>query len=93
MKRQYIELYNRIDKILWEDWDPIGVNDNENIRDEYSSYVPYIVKLKTDGADIVKIANHLYQLETGSLGMNGSMERCREIAQKIIELQKPKTAM
>ena len=33
-------LYKRIDEILWEDWDPIGVNDVEEARDEYQSYLP-----------------------------------------------------
>lgn len=28
------ELYDAIDEILWKDWDPIDINDNENIRDE-----------------------------------------------------------
>lgn len=90
MKKQYKELYDKIDEILWSDWDPIGINDIENIRDEYSSYVPYIVKLKLEGADIIKIANHLYQLETVSIGMTGNkelvMEHCKEIAQQIIDL-------
>ena len=29
------KLYKAIDEILWKDWDPIGVNDIEDVRDEY----------------------------------------------------------
>ena len=35
-----------IDEILWNDWDPIGVNDTEGARGEYSSYALQIFGLK-----------------------------------------------
>lgn len=28
-------------RILWEDWDPIGVNDHPGAIDEYDSYAPF----------------------------------------------------
>lgn len=86
MKRKSTTLFDAIDTILWEDWDPIGINENKNIRDEYKGYVPFIVNLKLRDANIKKIANHLYQLEAVSMGMCGSMERCEYIAQKINDL-------
>lgn len=86
MNKQYKELYKKIDEILWNNWDPIGVNDIEAIRNEYKSYVPYIVNLKVRGADIIKITNHLFQLESVTMGMVGSKDRCKEIAQKIFNL-------
>ncbi len=86
MKKEDVSLYKTIDEILWFDWDPIGVNDNEEIRDEYQGYTPQVFKLKKDGADLNKIAKHLYQLETVSMGMNGNLEQCKEIAEKIINL-------
>ena len=49
-------LYNEIDKILWEDWDPIGVNDCEGARDEYSSYVPQIYRLIFEDEDTEKMS-------------------------------------
>ncbi|NDV56883.1 hypothetical protein [Bacteroides sp. 519] len=82
-KKRYIA----IDEILWKDWDPIGVNDNENLRDEYQSYTPHVFKLKKEGADLHKIARHLYQLETVGMGMSGNLMRCEVIAEKIIELK------
>ncbi|WP_085537070.1 hypothetical protein [Massilibacteroides vaginae] len=87
MEKKYKELHKKIDEILWNDWDPIGVNDIECIRNEYSSYVPYIVNLKMKGADVEKITRHLFHLESESMGMNGNIERCKEIAQKIITLK------
>lgn len=84
------ELYIAIDEILWKDWDPISVNDNENIRDEYQGYTPQVFKLKKEGADLHKIAQHLYQLETVDMGMTGDkdlvLNHCKAIAQRILDL-------
>ena len=86
MKGLYKDLYEKIDEILWADWDPIGLNNNEDIRDEYSSYVPYIVKLKMSGADIVKISSYLYHLESVVMGMGGNMNRCKDVALEILNI-------
>ena len=29
MKQEHKEFYNQIDEILWQDWNPIGINDEE----------------------------------------------------------------
>ncbi|ESU21253.1 hypothetical protein NAT47_12380 [Flavobacterium sp. HXWNR69] len=80
-------LYQKIDEILWKSWDPIGLNDNENCRSEYQSYTRYIFKLKVEGADKVKISNHLHQLTTVSMGLSGNKKHCDEIAQEIFDLK------
>lgn len=36
MTSEHKELYKAIDEVLWNDWDPIGVNDIAP-RDEYQS--------------------------------------------------------
>lgn len=80
------ELYNAIDEILWNDWDPIGVNDNAP-RDEYQRYTPIIFSLKINGEDSETIAAKLYEIETVTIGVMGSIEHCRQIAEKIINLK------
>ncbi|MVN23473.1 hypothetical protein [Mucilaginibacter arboris] len=84
MTKQYEKLYKVIDEILWKDWDPIGVNDIEDVRDEYQSYTPQIFSLTIQGADKVKIAEQLYKIETVNMGFTGNKNHCEEIAQKII---------
>lgn len=83
-------LYQAIDEILWRDWDPIGVNDNEDARNEYQSYTPHIFSLRKQGADIEIIAQYLYQSETISMGITGNKElalnHCKAVAQKILNL-------
>ena len=86
MKTEHKELYKQIDEILWQDWDPIGINDEENIRDEYCVYVTKVFSLKIHGADKNKIAEYLYEMETINIGTNGNNQNCEFVAQKIINL-------
>ena len=44
-----LQLYKAIDKILWNDWDPISMKVHKGPRDEYESYVPAIFSLKIKG--------------------------------------------
>ena len=84
-KSKWKKLYLEIDEILWNDWDPIEVNDLAP-RDEYQSYTPMIFTLKRKGATEEEIANKLYQIETETIGVAGNQKHCKEVARKIIEL-------
>ncbi len=50
---------HEIHRILWEVWDPIGVNQDPNARDEYSSYVGGVFELLVNHASDDAIAEHL----------------------------------
>ena len=86
MTAEHKELYKAIDEILWNDWDPIGVNDIAP-RDEYQSYTPTIFSLKINGADTETIAKKLNEIETVKIGVFGSIDHCRQIAEKVINLK------
>jgi len=86
MTSEQKKLYKAIDEILWNDWDPIGVNDIAP-RDEYQSYTPTIFKLKTIGADIETIAKTLHEIETVTIGVVGDIDHCRQVAERIINLK------
>lgn len=66
------QLYRKIDKILWKEWDPIGINDIKVVIDEYRSYTPHIFSLTIHGADKIEIAEHLFMLETINMSMAGN---------------------
>jgi hypothetical protein len=57
------QLVNEVDRILWEDWDPIGVNDEPAARNEYNSYAAAIAHLFQAGADETQIARYLKSIE------------------------------
>lgn len=81
-----MKLSDKIDEILWLEWDPIDVNDVEDARDEYSSYVTKLYSLKMQGADRQTIAAALFEIETKRMCLIGDMEHCDKIAGRIIEL-------
>ena len=78
--------YKEVARILWEDWDPIGVNDGENNwDDEYDSYVPHTFKLATSNADASKIANHLSSAIIQNMGIASNPRHDFKVAQLIVD--------
>ena len=50
-----MELYRRTDEVLYYLWDPIGISDDPDARDEYYDYLGHVFTLlkgTKDGADI-----------------------------------------
>jgi hypothetical protein len=80
-------IYDLIDTILWQDWDPIGVKEMEGVRDEYAGYIPSVFSLKMNGADKVKITQHLFNLETINMGLSGNIKQCEIVAKKIANIK------
>lgn len=79
------ELWELVDKILWEEWDPIGVNGSAP-ADEYQSYVPSILKLLLDKADITKLTKSLHHHANVDIGLSTNLEDHSVTAQKLKEL-------
>ena len=79
-----LALYQRIDEILWFDWDPLGINDIAP-RDEYKSYVIDIIDLVKAKADSQTIAQHLLKIEKENMGKVANIEKCYTVADKMLE--------
>ena len=52
------------------EWDPIGVA--EYVDGEYDSYAPKIAGMLLDGADAHRISDHLTNIETVAMGLQGN---------------------
>ena len=61
---------HEIDRILWEVWDPIGVNRMSEARDEYSIYVNGVFELLVNGAADNAIAQHLLEIVINRMEIN-----------------------
>jgi hypothetical protein len=70
-KYQARAIKQQIDRILWEVWDPIGVNTIAPL-DEYSSYVNRIFELLVSPATDDEIATHLYNIASDTMGLGGT---------------------
>src|SRR4051812_13278576 len=72
-------IYDAIYRILIDEWDPIGINTNPHIQDEYDHYIGGIHTLLSGYADKVKIVGHLRQLETISMSLTDRDDGRREL--------------
>ena len=80
-------LFIAVDEILCYLWDPIGVSSDgtPQTRDEYTSYVPEIVKLLEDGAAAQQIADNLDRIEVEQMGLDSDKGRNRGISELLID--------
>jgi hypothetical protein len=78
--------FKLVDEILWNDWDPIGVNGVLAVRDEYHTYSWKVADLKLRAVDAEIIAQYLFQIETVQMGLLGNLEDCRRVSRKITSL-------
>jgi hypothetical protein len=53
-----------------EEWDPIGVDDMPEAADEYDGYIGSIYALLRDSASDERIAQHLSEIETKTMGLS-----------------------
>jgi hypothetical protein len=81
-------LIKKVEKILWQDWDPIGLNTFEDTGpvDEYNSYAPNIAKLLLQRVDAHKIAHRLSQIAEVSMGLNKNSEHSAHVAELLLSL-------
>ena len=88
-KPSNLKFYELIGRILWEDWDPIGVKPfGEAARDEYDSYIAGVHKLLKEGASSDAISAHLMKIEEETIGLTpapSEAARTLEVAEKLIE--------
>jgi hypothetical protein len=82
-------LSQAIREILFREWDPIGVNENPLVADEYDSYVPAMSRMLEAGADEAKLTAHLRRLRMNTMGLpdgESQQEHDRDIAQRLRSL-------
>ncbi len=81
------ELLRSVQEVLFRDWDPIGVNSNELLRDEYDSYAPTICRFLREGVDEYKLTAHLSHLQRVSMGLSEIDEDLnRRVARRLLSL-------
>ena len=84
---QQMELYKRIDEVLFYKWDPIGISDGNWARDEYQSYLPQVFKLTLANNNPEPIANYLTVITTENMGLSEEKQHDIKIAKLILEIK------
>ena len=82
-----MELYKRIDEVLFYKWDPIGISDGDWARDEYQSYSPQVFKLALVYCKPEPIAEYLTVVRTENMGLSEVKSHDLAIAKLILEIK------
>lgn len=53
------ELQDQVDKVLFYEWDPLGMATIDVMRDEYSRYVPWVVEIALECSSYQAIEEEL----------------------------------
>ncbi len=80
-----LRLYEFIDEILFNEWDPVGVSDSPEARDEYYGYLPQVFSKAMHGESAQNIADYLREVETERMGLSNYNSNCLAVAEKIIK--------
>jgi hypothetical protein len=84
-------LLANVKKILFEEWDPIGVNHFEKCRDEYDNYALRIEKHLLNGVDEYWLESFLQSLAENAMGLpTRAPEKHRKAAKLLLELVRNK---
>jgi hypothetical protein len=80
------ELYKQVCDLLFDEWDPIGVNEFAP-RDEYDSYAAGLIRLVHGGGDEGEVVAMLGYIARESIGLSHvDAERDRVVARRLIAL-------
>jgi len=87
LKPSELEFYKIIDKILYLEWDPIGIS-NFAPEDEYRSYLPLVFKIALENTDSKLLVEYLNKVRTQTMGLNNNYSHDLQIAEKILHIKK-----
>jgi hypothetical protein len=88
MTRKQKEIFRQIDLILWNDWDPIGINHIKSARDEYYDYIAVFFKLIYNNASISDFTEQLTYISTNTMGLSANIDHDKFVANRLFELKK-----
>jgi hypothetical protein len=75
-----------IQRILLNEWDPIGIAAVPEAADEYDAYALQVFTSLQSGASIALIRDYLEQVVTERMGLEGNMEHSELIAKRVLEV-------
>ncbi|WP_428679574.1 hypothetical protein [Sphingopyxis sp.] len=73
--------------LLWDEWDPIGVNETSCLINEYDAYAGEIQTMIQRDADAEEIARHLSRIVNENMGLDADHGRALAVARKLVALR------
>jgi hypothetical protein len=72
-----------IGRVLWDHWDPIGINDVAEAGGEYDCCVGGVYRLLASGATASEVAAHLVAVEFDHMGLRPHRETPEQVARDV----------
>ena len=69
-----------VERILIDNWDPIGIADEPLAHDEYRPYVANLIALLKKSTPTEIIASKLLEIERAEMGLAGDSKRAHRVA-------------
>jgi hypothetical protein len=80
-------LLREVEAVLWEDWDPIGVNDTPEAKGEYDGYAGAVFSVAFKTRSAIAVADHLVSIEHVSMGFERrDPKTALPVAEKILKI-------
>jgi hypothetical protein len=81
------EVHRQLDRVLFFQWDPIGVSSYPEAQNEYRGYVRGVYDIAVQSRSALAVAEHLAAIECDAMGLSGrAPDALLPVAQMILEL-------
>lgn len=80
------EIFQRLDEILFYQWDPIGISYSNGVRHEYEAYLPQLLYIAFTDRSVKAVMSYLDYAAAEWIGLAVKQEKLEEIAEMIILL-------
>jgi hypothetical protein len=81
-------LLEEVRVVLLREWDPIGVGQNPQCRDEYDRYARTICRYLDEGADEYRLTVYLAQIRSVAMGLGfAAPEHDQVVARRLLALR------
>lgn len=72
---------DQINKLLLEEWDPIGIKNTVEAEDEYHPYATGVYKIIQNSDSNNDLFDYLWEIETEHMGLKGNKTHTEKFAQ------------
>ncbi len=86
-QNQKDRLSEKVSEAMFSDWDPVGVSDFPEARDEYDSYVADICSLLNSQAPEAQLIDYLRWLEVEQMGLLGNRWQRAKFARRLLKIR------
>jgi hypothetical protein len=88
LSKSQLALYRAVDEVLHYVWDPVGVSEFPEARDEYHAYLPQVFQMLQKRSTAVEIAQYLSMVSAGHMGLKANLDHDLKVAQLMLTWQK-----